>query len=89
MGKAAVRKAPATPEILVCECPMLLYFSREVIAEGEMLRRLAHRAVDMAVDSGYHESLCGVLPFSLACIARDHVIKMVTDLVQEARADDS
>ena len=87
MGKAAVPKAPATPEILVCECPMLIYFSREVIAERETFRRLAHRAVDLAIDSGYHESLCGELPFSLAYIARDHVIKMVTDLVQEARAE--
>ncbi len=89
MGKAAAPKAPATPEILVCECPMLIYFSREVIAERETFRRLAHRAVDLAIDSGHHESLCGELPYSLACIARDHAIKMVTDWVHEARADDS
>ncbi len=89
MAKAAVPKAPATPEILVCECPMIIYFSREVMAERETFRRLAHRAVDLAIDSGHHESLCGELPYSLADIARDHVIKMVTDWVHEARADDS
>ncbi len=87
MAKEAVPKAPTTPEILVCECPMLIYFSREVMAERDTFRRLAHRAVDLAIDSGYHESLCGELPHSLACIARDHVIKMVTDLVHEARAE--
>ncbi len=88
MAKEAVRKAPTTPEILVCECPMLIYFSREVMAERETFRRLAHRAVDLAIDSGHHESLCGELPYSLAYIARDKLINKVTDFVQEVRAEE-
>ncbi len=89
MAKRARRKAPATPDILVCECPMFIYFSREVIAEREMMRRLAHRAVDLVVDGGHHYLLGLEVAFSLSFIARDHVTKMVTDLVHEVWADDS
>ena len=89
MAKRVRRKAPATPDISVCECPMFIYFSREAIAEREMMRRLAHRAVDLVVDGGHHYLLGLEVAFSLSFIARDHVTKMVTDLVQEVWADDS
>ena len=89
MAKRARRKAPATPDIFACECPMFIHFSREVIAEREMMRRLAHRAVDLVVDGGHHYLLGLEVAFSLSFIARDHVTDMVTDLVHEVWADDS
>ncbi len=89
MAKRARRKAPATKDISVCACPMFIYFSREVIAERETMRRLAHRAVDLAVDSGRHYRLGLEVAFNLSFIARDRVDQMVTDLVQEVWADDS
>ncbi len=68
---------------------MFVYFSREVKKERETLRRLAHRIVDLAVDNGRHEWLRAEVAFSLSRIARDQVIKMVTDFVQNVWADDS
>ncbi len=89
MAKRVRRKAPATPDIMVCECPMFIYFSREVMAEREMMRRLAHRAVDLVVDGGHHYLLGLEVVASISCIERDNVIDNVTDLVQEVLADDS
>ena len=89
MAKRARRKAPATADILVCECPMFIYFSREVIAERETLRRLAHRAVDLVVDGGHHYRLGLEVAFNLSFIARDHITQMVTDLVHEGWPDDT
>ena len=89
MAKRVRRKAPATPDIPVCECPMFIYFSREVIAERETFRRLSHRVVDLMVDRGQHESLIVSVAHILSCMGRDQVIKMVTDFVHEACADDS
>lgn len=66
--------------------PMLVYFSREITAKRETLRRLAHRVVDLAIDSGRHEWLRAEVDFGFAQIARDGVVKMVTDFVDEARA---
>ena len=83
MAKRVRRKAPATPDIFVCECPMFIYFSCEVIAEREMMRRLAHRAVDLVIDSGRHYMLGLEVAFNLSLIARGHVDQMVTDLVQD------
>ncbi len=79
MAKRAARKAPATSDILVCECPMFIHFSREVSAEREMMRRLAHRAIDLVVDGGRHYLLGLEVALSLSFIGRDHVSEMVTD----------
>ncbi len=77
--------------LVVCQVdpPMFVYFSREVVREREMFRRLAHRIVDLAVDRGSHHLLGLEVAFSLALIGRDHVTKMVTDLVNEMWVDDS
>ncbi len=89
MAKRVRRKAPATPDISVCEYPVFLHFSREVMAEREMMLRLAHRAVDLVVDGGHHYLLGLEVVSSMSCIARDDVIKKATDLVHEVLADDS
>ena len=84
-------KGKAHGPLVVCDSDhcMFVYLSREVIAERETLRRLAHRVVDLAVDCGQQEWLGGQAAYRLSCIARDHVIKMVTDLVHEVLPDDS
>ena len=87
MAKAAGRSVPAPPVVFERDEFKYVCFSREVIAERETFRRLAHRIVDLAVDSGRHSWLRAEVGYSLSCIARDHVIKMVTDLVHEARAE--
>ena len=89
MAKRVRRKAPPTPDISVCEYPVFLHFSREVMAEREMMLRLAHRAVDLVVDGGHHYLLGLEIVSSMSCIARDDVIKKATDLVHEVLADDS
>ena len=89
MAKAAKRKVPAPPVVFERFEFKYVYFSREVIAERETFRRLAHRVVDLIVDRGQHESLIVSVAHILSCMGREQVIKMVTDLVQEARADDS
>ena len=87
MAKRVRRKAPPTPDISVCEYPVFLHFSREVNAEREMMRRLAHRAVDLVVDGGHHHLLGLEVAVSLSLIGRDQVTKMVTDLVHEVWAE--
>ena len=88
MAKPAGRKAPA-PQV-ACRFSefMFVYFSREVIEDGETLRRLAHRVVDLRVDNGRDEWLHDDVAQSLACIARDRAIKDATALVQEVLEDD-
>ncbi len=87
MAKRAKRKARTS--LVVCEVdpPMLVYFSREVLADRETFLRLAHRVVDLAVDNGRHTSLRAEVAFSLSRIARDDVIKKATDLIHEAWAE--
>ncbi len=89
MAERDKRKERASLVVCKCDRPMYVYFSREVIEEREMFRRLAHRVVDLAVDSGQQRWLGGCVAFTLERIGRDHVIKMVTDLVHEVWADDS
>ena len=89
MAKPGKRKGRAPLVVCQVDPPMFVYFSREVIKERETFRRLAHRVVDLAVDNGRHEWLRAEVAYSLGQIARDHVTKMVTDLVHEVLADDS
>ena len=88
MAKRVGRKGPAP--LVACELSefMWVYFSREVIEERETLRRLAHRAIDLAVDSGRDKWLHECVAESLAYIARDDVVKKVTDLVREVWAEE-
>ena len=87
MAERARRKAPVP--LVVCEIdpPMLVYFTRAVIAERDTFRRLAHRIVDLAVDRGRLDWLRGEVADGLGKIARDRVVKKVTKFVQEARAE--
>ena len=85
MAKAAVHKVPA-PVVVVCDSLLVVRFSREVIEEREMFRRLAHRVVEMVVDSGRHKLLRACVADGLAYIARDDLIKQVADLVHEVSA---
>ena len=89
MAKRARRKAPATQDISVCECPIFIYFSREVIEDGETLRRLAHRVVDLRVDNGQDEWLHDDVAESLAHVVRERAVKEATAFVHEVLADDS
>ena len=89
MAKAARRKAPAPSVVFERFEFKYVYFSREVIAERETFRRLSHRVVDLLVDRGQHESLVVSVAYVFSYIGREHVIKMVTDFVHEAWADDS
>ncbi|MCH7993294.1 MAG: hypothetical protein IIB57_02510 [Planctomycetes bacterium] len=89
MAKPAKPKARAP--LVVCRYGefVIVYFSREVIEDGETLRRLAHRVVDLRVDNGRDEWLHDDVAESLAHVARERAIKDATALVQEVLADDS
>ena len=89
MAERVKRKAPAPPVVIECHRPMFVYFSPEVIAERETVRRLAHRVVDLVVDSGYHKTLGTYVADNLRLVAQDHVVTKLTDFVHEAWADDS
>ncbi len=89
MANRAKRKARVP--LVVCEIDPLMFvcFSRNVMREREMFRRLAHRIVDLAVDRGRHHLLGVEVACALSLIGRDRVTKMVTDLVHEVWAQDS
>ena len=88
MAKAAGRSVPAPLVVFERDEFKYVCFSREVIAERETFRRLAHRVVDLLVDRGRHESLLVSVAYVFSCMGRDQVIKMVTDFVHEAWVDD-
>ena len=87
MAKAAKPKARAP--LVVCRYGefVIVYFSREVIEDGETLRRLAHRVVDLRIERGRDEWLHACVARSLAHVARERTIKEATDLVHEVLAD--
>ena len=89
MAKRAKPKARAP--LVVCRYGefVIVYFSREVIEDGETLRRLAHRVVDLRVDNGRDEWLHECVARSLAHVARERATKAATAFVQEVLADDS
>ncbi len=89
MAKRAKPKARAP--LIVCEYGefVIVSFSREVIEDGETLRRLAHRVVDLRVDNGQDEWLHECVARSLAHVARERAVKEATDLVHEVLAADS
>lgn len=88
MAKRVKRKTPVTPDIAVCECPMFIYFSREVKAERAMMRRMAHRAIDLVVDGGGHYLLGLEVALSLSILARHRAFKEVRHLVHEVWSAD-
>ena len=61
-------------------------FADAVLKEAETVRRLAHRAVDLVVDSGCHKFLCACVNDRLAFVARNQSIKSMTDFIEEACA---
>jgi hypothetical protein len=69
------------------ECALTLRLSRELQKEPETLRRLAHRVVDLVADSGRYDWLAGSVTGDLVCICDDIVLKNLSDLIREARAD--
>ena len=88
MAKRAKPKARAP--LVVCRYGefVIVYFSREVIEDGETLRRLAHRVVDLLVDNGRDKWLHEYVAESLAHVARDRAIKDATALVHEVWAEE-
>ena len=89
MAKPAGRNASTPRVIFKRDGYKFVYFSREVMAERETFRRLAHRVVDLFVDSGRHAVLGDYVGQHLAYIERENVIKNATDFVQRVLADDS
>ena len=87
MARRAKRKAVKPLVFFECGSAMGVYFSRALIDERETFRRLAHRVVDLVVEAGRHEWLCGNTAYSLSCLAQDDIIKTATKLVHDARAE--
>ena len=87
MAKRVKRKAPAPRVVFKRDRVMFVYFSHDVVEEREAFRRLAHRVVDLVVDSGRHRWMSESVANSLAYIARDNLINKVTNFVQEVRAE--
>ena len=58
-----------------------------VLEQAETVRRLAHRAVDLIVDSGCHKLLSASAVDSLAFITWNEDVKNITDFVQRASAE--
>ena len=85
MAKAAKPKARAP--LIVCEYGefVIVYFSREVIEDGETLRRLAHRVVDLRVDKGRDKWLHDDVAESLAHVAQERATKEATAFGPEGK----
>ena len=54
------------------------------LEQAEAVRRLAHRAVDLIVDSGCHKLLSASVIDSLAFITWNENVKHIADFVQRA-----
>ncbi len=88
-GKIKRTKKRTQREPLVVVDPvgtLEMRFSDELRKEPETLRRLAHRVVDLLVDSGRYEWLADSVAGNLVWIADVVVVNYVTDLIREARA---
>ena len=86
-AKRTKRKAFEPPLTAEPDSELRFEFTDAVRRDPETVRRLAHRAVDLVVDSGCHKLLCTVVADSLAYITRDQCIKNMSDFVHEACVD--
>ena len=86
--KAKVTKSkPSEPPVSVePDCTVELEFTDAVTKEPEMVRRLAHRVVDLLADSGRYDRLTETVSENLGCLVEGFVIDRVTDLLEESRA---
>ena len=63
-----------------------IQFSKEFQTEGETVRLVGHRVVDLLCDSGRHDWLVGSLAMDLAALCEGVMRNYVTELIHEARA---
>ncbi len=68
------------------QCDLGIQFSKEFQTEGESVRLLGYRVVDLLCDTGRHDWLAGSLSVDLAALCEDVIRNYVTDLIDEARA---
>ena len=68
------------------QCDLGIQFSKEFQTEGQSVRLLGHRVVDLLCDTGRHDWLAGSLGVDLAALCEDVIRDYVTDLIDEARA---
>ncbi len=85
--KKTKRKNPEPLVFLDGGCAMELSLSSRLEKEPETLRRLAHRAVDLVADAGHYHWLSKSVAGNLADVADDLVVKHMTELVHEVRAE--
>ena len=62
-------------------------FARRLENEPDLLRRLAHRAVDLLMDAGHHEWLSGTVAMDLSRLADELVVNHMTELIHDVRAE--
>lgn len=84
--RRAKRKAPTLPVSVVSDGGVEFEFADAVLEEAETVRQLAHRAVDLVVDSGCHKMLCAYVDERWAYVTRDQGMKNMTDFIEEACA---
>ena len=68
-------------------CVMELSLSSRIEKEPELLRRLAHRAVDLVADAGHYHWLSRSVAGNLADVADDLVVNHMIELVDAVRAE--
>ncbi len=85
--KKTKRKKPEPLVSLGQDYSMEILFSDRLQKEPETLRRLAHRAVDLVADAGHYRWLSQSVAFDLAHVADDVVVKHLTELIHDVRAE--
>ena len=84
--KRAKRKVSEPPVSVTPDCTVELEFTDAVTKESEIVRRLAHRVVDLLADTGRYDQLAESVSSNLCYLVDDFVVEKVTDLLEEARA---
>ena len=86
--KKKTRRKKLEPWVSVEDaCSVELRFSERLQDEPELLRRLAHRTIDLLADTGHYEWLSGTVAVDLGQLADEMVAKHVTELIEEVRAE--
>ena len=85
-AKRAKPKASEPPVSVTPDCTVELEFTDAVAKDPEIVRRLAHRVVDLLADTDRYDQLAKSVSNNLAYLVDDFVVEKVTVLLEEARA---
>lgn len=87
--KRTKRTKPGKAEPLVTvdsDCQVSLHFTGKLAEDPEIVRRLAHRVVDVMADNGLYDHLEQSVANNLSWVLDSFAVEGVTALIHEAQA---